>query len=373
MKLMTILGTRPDLIKMSRILPVLDECFEHVFVHTGQNYDWELNGIFFKELGIRQPDDFLACPGKTLAETVANILVRTDEMLEKHKPDAVLYYGDTNSIMGCYAAKRRKIPIFHMEAGNRSFDPRVPEETNRKIIDHLADVNMCNSEHARRYLLAEGLPPDRTFKTGSPMMEVLLNYLPKIKNSAILETLKLKQGEYFVVSLHREENVDNQWNLTKLRSELNALVDKHNMRAIFSCHPRTRKKLGGGDHPRHLDTRIEVMKPMGFFDYVYLQMNALCTVSDSGSIWEEASILAFPAVTIRQAHERPEGVDVGAVLMSGVSNLCDAVDIILKREEAIGMTTLIPDYDVSNVSWKVANIIQSYTDYVNRVAWRKSL
>jgi len=367
MKLMTILGTRPDLIKMSRVLPVLDQTFEHTFVHTGQNYDDELYRNFLDELHIRQPDYYLAVAEENVAQTVSNIIARADAALEDVKPDAVLFYGDTNSVMAAYPAKRRKIPIFHMEAGNRSFNPLVPEEINRRIIDHLADVNMVNSEHARRYLLAEGFPPDRIIKTGSPMMEVLFYNEQSIVNSEILEQLGVEPRKYFVVSMHREANVDDIPQLSSWVLAINALVEHTNMPVIFSCHPRTRKRLK--EHSLILHKDIQIMAPLGFFDYVNLQLEAACTISDSGTITEEASLLEFPAVTIRQAHERPEGMDEGTVAMCSIPEDLEA--IVQYKMQEHQRVKIVADYDVPQVSCKVVNTILSYIDFVNRVVWRQ--
>jgi UDP-N-acetylglucosamine 2-epimerase (non-hydrolysing) len=377
MKLVTILGTRPDLIKMSRVIPALDENFDHVFVHTGQNYDYELHGIFFKEMGIREPDLYMGInPEGSTAEKVAEIIIKTDEMLKIQKPDAVLFYGDTNSTMAVYPCKRRKIPIFHMEAGNRSFNALVPEETNRKIIDHLADVNMTNSEHARQYLLKEGLPPERTFKIGSPMKEVLAHNQQAIDHSDVLLRFGLHQNNYFVISMHREANVDDLPTLAKWVAAFNATVLNWNMPAIFSCHPRTKARLekaqGSDWITEGISDKLHVMPPSGFADYCALQKNALCTISDSGTITEEASILNFPAVTIRKAHERPEGMDEGTVAMvAEPKELFGAINFKIKQFSGMGGVQIVPDYAVSKVSQKVVNIILSYTEYVNKIVWKK--
>jgi UDP-N-acetylglucosamine 2-epimerase (non-hydrolysing) len=374
LKVMTIVGTRPEIIKLSRVIHELDQHVEHVLVHTGQNYDYELNEIFFKDLELRKPDYFLGAAAKTAAATIGNVIARSDEVLEKVKPDAVLLYGDTNSCLAVIAAKRRKIPVFHMEAGNRCFDQRVPEELNRRIIDHLSDINMPLTEHARRYLLAEGLKPETVIKTGSPMQEVLQFYMPKIAASEVLQRLKLRAADYFLVSAHREENVDSVENFRNLLATLNAIARKYRRRIIVSTHPRTRKKVAALD-TANLSARIEFLKPLGFLDYIQLQMNARCVISDSGTLTEESSILGFPAVMIRQAHERPEGMDEGAVIMSGLKPkpVIDAIEVSIAHY-AGGQHPfrLIPDYDTNNVSRKVLRIILSYTEYINRTVWFKS-
>ncbi|MDA8243443.1 MAG: UDP-N-acetylglucosamine 2-epimerase (non-hydrolyzing) [Elusimicrobia bacterium] len=375
LKLMTIVGTRPEIIKLSRVMHEAEQHLKHVIVHTGQNYDYELNEIFFKELGIRKPDYFLDSAGKTLAETIGNIIAKSDAVMEKEKPDAILLYGDTNSCLSVMPAKRRKIPVFHMEAGNRSFDQRVPEELNRKVVDHLSDINMTLTEHARRYLLSEGLRPETVIKTGSPMKEVLAFYMPKILKSDVLKRLKLKDGAYFVVSTHREENVDSPENFRNLLDSLNALAKKYGMPVIVSTHPRTRKKLEELGM-KGLDKRIAFLKPLGFYDYVKLQLNAFCVVSDSGTITEESTILNVPAVTIRQAHERPEGMDEGTLIMCGLKTerVLESVAIVTaQHSKADRRFRLVGDYDVDNVSAKVLRIIESYTDYINRTVWRKFL
>ena len=315
MKIMTIVGTRPEIIKLSRVIAELDKYTQQTLVHTGQNFDYELNEIFFKELELRKPDYFLDAAGQTAAQTIANVVMKTDELLEAVKPDAVLLYGDTNSCMAVISAKKRKIPIFHMEAGNRCFDQRVPEEVNRKIVDHLSDINMPLSEHARRYLISEGIRPETIIKTGSPMTEVLAYYAAKIEQSNILEQENLRAGEYFIVSAHREENVDSPENLDDLLQSLNAITQKYNKRVIVSTHPRMRKKFESIGFANE-NPLIEFMKPFGFMDYNKLQQNAFCVISDSGTITEESSIMNFPAITIRQAHERPKGMDEATVVMS---------------------------------------------------------
>lgn len=372
-KVMTIVGTRPELIKMSRVIAELDEHTQHILVHTGQNYDYELNQLFFEDLGIRKPDHFLEAVGENAAQTIARVIEKSDEVMDKEKPDAVLLYGDTNSCLAVIAAKRRKIPVFHMEAGNRCFDQRVPEELNRKVLDHLSDINLVLTEHARRYLIAEGVRPETIIKTGSHMREVLDHYMPKIQASDILARMGLVQGSYFIVSAHREENVDTPENLIDMVETLNALALKYEVPVIVSTHPRTQKRLDALNLG-HLDGRIQFLKPFGFCDYVKLQMEALCVVSDSGTITEESSLLNLPAVTIRNAHERPEGMDVGTLIMAGLKKerVLDAVRVIVeqhKRNERV--MAPVEDYEAKAVSKKILRIVLSYTDYVNRVVWKK--
>ena len=370
-KVMTIVGTRPEIIRLSRTLAVLDEVADHVLVHTGQNYDYELNGIFFKELGIRKPKHFLSAAGRNAAETIGKTIARVDKVLEKEQPEAVLVLGDTNSCLAVIPAKRRKIPVFHMEAGNRCFDMRVPEEINRRIVDHVSDVNLCYTEHGRRYLLAEGLPPDRVMKTGSPMKEVLDHHRASIAASQVHEQLGLEKGRYFTVSIHREENVDDAAHLRSLVEALDALARKYRLPLVFSVHPRTRKRLDAGRHRLH--KLVRAMPPLGFFDYVALQQHAFCTLSDSGTIAEESSILGFPAVTVREAHERPEGMDEGAVVMTGLNpkRILQAVALTKTQFKQWGPCRTPVDYQADQVSWKVAKIILGYTDYVNRRVWQK--
>jgi UDP-N-acetylglucosamine 2-epimerase (non-hydrolysing) len=374
MKVMTIVGTRPEIIKLSRVIAALDENMEHILVHSGQNYDYELNEIFFSQLSIRKPDYFLEAVGDTVAQTIGNIITRSDEVMSKEMPDAVLLLGDTNSCLAAISAKRKKIPIFHMEAGNRCFDQRVPEEINRKIVDHISDINLTYTEHARRYLISEGIRPETIIKTGSPMKEVLGHYLQEIEASNILDSLRLKKSEYLIVSAHREENIDSEENFTDLLETLNALAKNYKFPVIISTHPRTRKQLEKLDLS-HLDVRIKFLKPLGFLDYVKLQMNAFCVVSDSGTITEESSILDFPAVTIRQAHERPEGMDEGTLIMCGLKagSVIDAVNVVVRKNvpSAKRLTGLIPDYDTDNVSTKIVRIIMSYTDYILRTVWHR--
>lgn len=375
LKVMTLVGTRPEIIKLSRVMAELDKHTEHLIVHTGQNYDYELNEIFFQELHIRKPDYFLNAAGKNAAETIANVIRISDELMEKVKPDAVLLYGDTNSCLSVISAKRRKIPIFHMEAGNRCFDQRVPEEINRKIVDHLSDINMPLSEHARRYLLDEGLRPETVIKTGSPMAEVLLYHRDEYEQNPVLEKENLQKGEYFIVSTHREENIDSEKNFADLLNSLQAIADKYRKKVIVSTHPRTRKKLESLGFV-HSNPMVEFMKPFGFMEYVKLQQNAFCVISDSGTITEESSILGFPAITIRQAHERPEGMDEGTLVMAGLNaeRILDAIDVVTSqyREKRDAIRT-VPDYTAVNVSKKVVRIILSYTDYINRTVWHKEI
>ena len=370
-KVVTIVGTRPEIIRLSRVISVLEQVTEHVLVHTGQNYDYELNGIFFEQLGVPKPQHYLDAAGRNAAETIGNTISRVDAVLEKVQPEAVLVLGDTNSCLAVIPAKRRKIPVFHMEAGNRCFDMRVPEEINRRIVDHVSDINLCYTEHGRRYLLAEGLPPDRVMKTGSPMKEVLDYHRASIEASQVCSQLKLTPGRYFTVSIHREENVDDPVHLKSLVAALNALAAHYRFPLIFSVHPRTRKRLEAGGHK--LNRLIRTMPPLGFFDYVALQKNACCTLSDSGTIAEESSILGFPAVTVREAHERPEGMDEGAVVMTGLEKerILQAVAMTLAQFKAMGPCKIPADYKVDQVSWKVAKIILGYTNYVNRRVWQK--
>jgi len=371
MHVMTIVGTRPEIIKLSRVIPRLDENVDHTLVHTGQNYDHELNEIFFDELKIRRPDYFLDAAGANAASTIAKVIEKSDQLFEERKPDAVLILGDTNSCLAAISAKRRKIPIFHMEAGNRSFDQRVPEEVNRKIVDHLSDINMTYTEHARRNLLAEGFPADRLFKTGSPQKELLDYYAPLIDKSSVLSRLGLSASKYFVVSLHREENVDSETNLSALVATLNSVADHFKMPLIMSLHPRTKKRLENAK--LGLDSRVLVLPPFGLPDYVRLQRDSYCTLSDSGTITEESSLLGFPAVTLREAHERPEGVDEGVLVMTGVSapNVIASIEITRKQFATFGPAAIPQDYLSHNLSWKVLKIILSYTEYVNRRVWFK--
>lgn len=375
LKVMTIVGTRPELIKMSRVIAEFDQHTHHVLVHTGQNYDYELNQVFFDDLSIRKPDHFLEAIGENAAQTIARVIEKSDAVLELEKPDAVMLYGDTNSCLAVISAKRRKIPVFHMEAGNRCFDQRVPEELNRKVLDHLSDINLVLTEHARRYLIAEGIRPETIIKTGSHMREVLDHYLPKIHGSTVLQRMGLQQGKYFIVSAHREENVDTPQNLLDLVETLNALAAKHQVPVIVSTHPRTQKRLDelelGEMHPL-----IQFMKPFGFCDYVKLQMEALCVVSDSGTITEESSLLNLPAITIRSVHERPEGMDEGTLIMTGLKKerVLDAVAVIISQHDrSRRVVAQVKDYEAHAVARQVLRVVMSYTEYINRTVWRKSL
>lgn len=372
MKVMTIVGTRPEIIKLSCVIPELDRYTDHLLVHTGQNYDYELNEIFFSGMGIRRPDLFLDAAGATAAETIGNVIIRSDELIREHRPDALLLYGDTNSCLSVISAKRRKVPVFHMEAGNRCFDQRVPEELNRKVVDHLSDINMVLTEHARRYLIAEGIAPETIIKTGSSMKQVLRAQRARIDASDVLGRLGLRPRSYFVLSVHREENVDSEENFRTLTDTLNAVAERYGKRMIVSTHPRTRKRLEGMDV--RFSPLLEFMKPLSFADYNKLQTNAFCVVSDSGTVTEESALLGFPAVTVRQAHERPEGMDEGTLVMAGLraAEVCDAIDCVTGQLSARpGLIRTVPDYDVDNVAEKVVRIILSYTGYVNRTVWRE--
>lgn len=372
LKVMTIVGTRPEIIRLSRVIAKLDEHCDHVLVHTGQNYDYELNEIFFNDLELRKPDLFLAAAGTGAAETIGQIIMATDRALQTHEPDALLLLGDTNSCLAAIAAKRRKVPIFHMEAGNRCFDLRVPEETNRRIVDHTADVNLTYSAIARDYLLREGLPPDLVIKTGSPMYEVLTHYRTRIDASDVLMRLDLNEGGYFVVSAHREENIESPQSFAKLAEVLNAVAEDHNLPVIVSTHPRTQKRIdatGSTFHPL-----VRLLKPLGFHDYVKLQLSARAVLSDSGTITEESSILNFPALNLREAHERPEGMEEASVMMVGleVDRIRQGLAILSSQPRGDTRSLrLVGDYSMPNVAEKVVRIIHSYTDYVNRVVWKK--
>lgn len=372
---MTIVGTRPELIKMSRVIAEFDRHTQHVLVHTGQNYDYALNQVFFDDLGIRKPDHFLEAVGDNAAQTIARVIEKADEVLAIEQPDALMLYGDTNSCLAVIAAKRRKVPVFHMEAGNRCFDQRVPEELNRKVLDHLSDINLVLTEHARRYLLAEGIRPETIIKTGSHMREVLDHYRPKIDASDVLARMQLASGQYFLVSAHREENVDSQENLHDLLEALNALAQTHQLPIIVSTHPRTRKRLDAlADMAA--DRLIQFVQPFGFCDYIHLQIHARCVISDSGTITEEAALLNLPAITIRNAHERPEGMDAGTLIMAGLKKegVLEAVRITLaQHDRSLRALPAVADYDNPSVSKQVLRIVASYTDYVNRTVWRKSL
>jgi UDP-N-acetylglucosamine 2-epimerase (non-hydrolysing) len=372
-RVMTIVGTRPEIIKLSRVMAELDRHTDHVVVHTGQNYDHELNEIFFEQLGIRKPDYLLEAAGATAADTIGNVISRADAVIANEEPNALLVLGDTNSCLAAIAAKRRRIPVFHMEAGNRCFDQRVPEEINRKLVDHVSDINLVYTEHARRYLLAEGFRPETVIKTGSPMKEVLQYYLPQIEASDVLSRLGLTPGEYFVVSAHREENVDSPVNFSDLLETLRALADQYGKPVVVSTHPRIRKKLDAQDYPE-LPESVRFLKPFGFFDYVKLQQNAFCVLSDSGTLTEESSILGFPAVMLREAHERPEGMDETVLIMCGLKpgQVNDAINVAVAHSKTSDRPfRLVPDYDTDNVSRKVLRLILSYVDYVNRTVWHK--
>lgn len=372
-RIITIVGTRPELIKLSRVITQLDKYTDHILIHTGQNYDYELNEIFFQGMGIRKPDYFLETAGNNASETIANVIREADKCFDSLKPDALLIYGDTNSCLVVIPAKRHKIPVFHMEAGNRCFDQRVPEEINRKIVDHLSDINLPLSEHARRYLIAEGIRPETIIKTGSPMAEILDYYKIDIANSIILKKLNLEKGSYFLVSTHREENVDSTDNFSDLLDSLSAIVSNYNKKIIISTHPRTRKRLEKAID-KEMDPLISFLKPFGFFDYINLQLNAFCVLSDSGTITEECAILGFPAITIRQAHERPEGMDKGTLVMSGLKkeNVLQAIRIVTDQSYKENFKAEIADdYTDLNVSSKVVRIILSYIEYVNRTVWYK--
>ncbi len=374
LKVMTLVGTRPELIKMSRVIAELDKQVKHVLVHSGQNYDYELNQVFFDDLDIRKPDHFLGAAGETAAQTIAEVIAKADEVFALEKPDALLLYGDTNTCLAVIAAKRRKIPVFHMEAGNRCFDQRVPEELNRKVLDHLSDINMVLTEHARRYLIAEGIRPETIIKTGSHMEEVLDYYMPRIQASVVLEREGLEDGTFFIVSAHREENVDTPENLRDLLETLRALAEIYQYPIVVSTHPRTRKRLEALgeslDHPL-----IRFAKPFGLLDYIKLQMSAFCVLSDSGTITEEASLLNLPAITIRNAHERPEGMDEGTLIMSGLKTegVLDAVRVVTSQHDRDRrVIPVVRDYQAGPVSKQVVRVVLSYTDYINRTVWSKA-
>ena len=374
LKVMTVVGTRPEIIRLSRVLAKLDEHCDHVLVHTGQNHDYELNQVFFDDLSVRKPDHFLDCATNSTgaAHTIGNMIIAVDRVLADVRPEAMLVLGDTNSCLSVIPAKRRQIPIFHMEAGNRCFDQRVPEETNRRIVDHTADINMTYSTIARDYLLREGLAPDRVIKTGSPMLEVLSYYRPKIDASDVLTRLALKEGGYFVVSAHREENIESPKAFAKLVEVLNAVAEDHSLPVIVSTHPRTQKRIDDTNFKFH--PQIRFLKPLGFHDYIRLQLSARSVLSDSGTINEESSILNFPALNLREAHERPEGMEEGAVMMVGleVERVRQGLAILATQSRGDArVLRQVADYSVPNVSEKVVRIIHSYTDYVNRVVWKK--
>ena len=371
-KVMTIIGTRPELIKMSRVISEFDKNTQHILVHTGQNYDYELNQIFFKDLQIRKPDYFLNAVGKNAAQTISKVIAKSDEVMQIVKPDAVMIYGDTNSCLAVISAKRQKIPIFHMEAGNRCFDQRVPEELNRKILDHLSDINLVLTEHARRYLIQEGIRAETIIKTGSHMKEVLEFYMPKIKKSNVLEKLNLKKNKYFIFSAHREENIDDPENMKHMIETLNALATEYNLPIIVSTHPRTKQKINDTKFKK-FNNKIKFLKPFGFCDYIKLQQNALCVISDSGTITEEASILNLNAINIRNAHERPEGMDAGTLIMCGlkVGDVLNSVKITINQEKKFRQKKIIQDYNVDYVSKKILQIVLSYTNYINQTVWKK--
>jgi UDP-N-acetylglucosamine 2-epimerase (non-hydrolysing) len=373
LKVMTMVGTRPELIKMSRVIAELDQQVKHILVHSGQNYDYELNQVFFDELRIRKPDHFLEATGETPAQMISEIIAKADAVFAAEKPDALLLYGDTNTCLAVIAAKRRKIPVFHMEAGNRCFDQRVPEELNRKVLDHLSDINMVLTEHARRYLLAEGIRPETIIKTGSHMEEVLAHYMPGILASTVLTRESLTKQNFFIVSAHREENVDTAENLSDFLDTLHALADAYQYPIIVSTHPRTRKRLEAlGQSLEH--PLIRFAKPFGFLDYIHLQMSAFCVLSDSGTITEEASLLNLPAITIRNAHERPEGMDQGTLIMSGLKKdrVLDAIRVVTSQHDRESRAmAVVPDYIGGAVSKQVVRIVLSYTDFVNRTVWSR--
>ncbi len=371
---MTLVGTRPELIKMSRVIAELDLQVEHLLVHSGQNYDYELNQVFFDDLGIRKPDIFLNISRDSLAQSIADVIAKSDEVFEQFKPDALMLYGDTNTCLAVISAKRRKIPVFHMEAGNRCFDQRVPEELNRKVVDHLSDINMVLTEHARRYLIAEGIRPETIIKTGSHMPEVLDYYRSKIECSTVIQENQLQKGKYFVVSAHREENVDSPENLKELIASIEALAMEYNYPVYFSTHPRTRKRIESFIG-RPINSLIHFANPLGFFDYVKLQQEAFCILSDSGTITEEASILNLPAVTIRNAHERPEGMDVGTLIMCGLTKerIMDAVKVVTSQHNSdVRAIPPVEDYQSMTVSKQVLRVVISYVDYINQNVWREN-
>ncbi len=372
LKVLTLVGTRPEIIRLSRVITKLDQYCDHIFVHTGQNYDFELSQIFFNDLKLRKPDYYLDASGPSAAETIGNIISKVDSVLVKEMPDAVLILGDTNSCLGAISAKRRKIPIFHMEAGNRCFDFRVPEEINRRIVDHVADINLTYSSIAREYLLKEGLPSDMVIKVGSPMKEVFDFYRNEIESSDILHKLDLTKNQYFLVSAHREENIESIENFNKLVHLLNSIADKYNYPVIVSTHPRARKKIE--EQSAHFHKAVRLLKPLGYIDYNQLQLSAKVTLSDSGTITEEASLMGFPALNIRESHERPEGMEEAAVMLVGLN-----MDRVIQSIEILNndyikdrpLMNTVSDYNVDNVSEKIVRIIHSYTDYVNRVVWKK--
>jgi UDP-N-acetyl-L-fucosamine synthase len=370
MRVLTVVGTRPEIIRLSRVINKLDKHCEHVLIHTGQNYDYELNKIFFDDLDIRKPDYFLEAAASTLASTIGKIIIKIDEVLDKEKPDALLVLGDTNSCLSVIPAKRRKIPIFHMEAGNRCYDQRVPEETNRKIVDHTSDINMPYSGIAREYLLKEGFPAEQIIKTGSPMYEVIDFYKDKIQRSDVVDRLKLEKNKYFVVSSHREENVDEEHCLEKIAEIINNVCNEYGYPVIFSTHPRTQKRIY--QHKIKLHKLIRTLKPLGFSDYIKLQQNSYCVISDSGTITEESSILNFPALNLRESHERPEGMEEGVVIMTGLSirRVIESIPVAVSQARCdVRSFNIVSDYNATNVSDKVLRIILSYTDFIKRRVW----
>ncbi|MCZ8036414.1 UDP-N-acetylglucosamine 2-epimerase (non-hydrolyzing) [Novosphingobium sp.] len=371
LKVMTVVGTRPEIIRLSRVMAKLDTHTDHVVVHTGQNYDYELNQVFFDDLKLRKPDHFLEAAGGNAAQTIGRVIISVDAMLEREQPDAMLILGDTNSCLAVIPAKRRRIPVFHMEAGNRCFDMRVPEEINRRIVDHTADINLPYSDIAREYLLAEGLPADRVIKTGSPMFEVLTHYRTGIDGSTVIADLRVEPGRYFLVSAHREENVDSQPQLRRLNETLNAIAERHGFPILVSTHPRTRKRIV--EHGLEFHPLVRLLKPFGFLDYNALQLHAAAVLSDSGTISEESSILGFPALNIREAHERPEAMEEAAVMMVGLGKdrVMQALEVVLAQGAAAPALRQVADYAMPNVSDKVVRIILSYTDYVKRVVWKE--
>jgi len=373
MKVMTLVGTRPELIKMSRVIAEFDAQVDHVLVHSGQNYDYELNQVFFDDLGIRKPDHFLGVSGESPAQAIADVIAKSDGVFERERPDALLLYGDTNTCLAVISAKRRKIPVFHMEAGNRCFDQRVPEELNRKVLDHLSDINLVLTEHARRYLIAEGIRPETIIKSGSHMEEVLDFYMPKIMKSEILSSIGAEAGKYFIASIHREENVDTPDSLRELLGSFEALAERYGFPVFVSTHPRTRKRLDAlGEPVSH--PLLRFVKPFGFTDYIRLQMSAFCVLSDSGTITEEASLLNLPAITLRNAHERPEGMDVGTLIMSGLrrSRVLEAVEIVTSQHRSeVRAFPIVTDYRAGAVSKMILRVVMSHVDYVNRTVWHK--
>lgn len=374
LKVMTIVGTRPELIKMSRVFAELDRYMKHILVHTGQNYDYELNQVFFEDLAIRKPNHFLNAVGENPAQTIARVIEKSDSVMEIEKPDALLLYGDTNSCLAVIAAKRRKIPVFHFEAGNRCFDQRVPEELNRKVLDHLSDINFVLTDHARRYLIAEGIRPETIIKTGSHMREVLDYYMPKILASDVLSRLSLTPGKYFLVSVHREENVESPESLRDLMETLNALAEKYNYQVLVSTHPRTRKQLEEFGLSS-MDNRVTFAKPFGFIDYIKLQIEAFCVMSDSGTITEESSLLNLCAITLRNTHERPEGMDVGTLVMSGLKKerVIQSVEMVTSQFKKSQRPVLpVADYENPHVSSQIVRVVLSYVDYINKEVWSKS-